>query len=90
MKAVRVHEFGGIDAMIYEDAPRRSPGDGQVLVKVKAAGVGPWDALVRTGASKLGQPLPLILGSDIAGVVEEADAGSPRLRPGVPTPKEFR
>ena len=82
MKAVRVHEFGGIDAMMYEDAPRLSPGEGQVLVKVKAAGVGPWDALVRTGASKLGQPLPLILGSDIAGVVEEAGPGVTAFRTG--------
>lgn len=69
MQAVRVHETGGIDAMVYEKAPLPTPTVGQALVQVKAAGVGPWDALVRSGASKLGQPLPLIPGSDVAGIV---------------------
>ena len=70
MKAVRVHQFGGIDAMVYEETPRPEPGRGEVLVRVAAAGVGPWDALIREGDSKLGQPLPLTLGSDLAGIVE--------------------
>lgn len=82
MKAVRVHEHGGLDAIVYEEAPRPSPGEGQALVRVKAAGVGPWDALVRSGASKLGQPLPLILGSDISGIVEEVGPGVTAFQPG--------
>lgn len=69
MKAVRVHQFGGIEAMAYETAPRPVAGPGQVLVQVHAAGVGPWDAWVRSGRSVLPQPLPLILGSDVSGVV---------------------
>ena len=82
MKAVRVHQFGGIDAMVYEDVPRPTPGTGQVLVRVGAASVGPWDALIRSGQSKLGQPLPLILGSDFSGVVEETGQGVSAFQPG--------
>lgn len=70
MKAVRVHAFGGLDAMVYEDVAKPVPGPGQVLVRVAAAGVGPWDAWIREGKSVLPQPLPLILGSDLSGVVE--------------------
>jgi NADPH:quinone reductase-like Zn-dependent oxidoreductase len=47
------------------------PEKGQVLIRVKAAGVGPWDAWVRAGKIALPQPLPLILGSDLSGVIEE-------------------
>lgn len=69
MKANRVHQFGGIDAIIFEEIPQPAPGPGEVLVRVHAAGVGPWDALVRSGHSGLPQPLPLTLGSDLSGVV---------------------
>jgi NADPH:quinone reductase-like Zn-dependent oxidoreductase len=62
MKAVRVHAFGGVDAMVYEDLPNPAPGPGQVLIRVAAAGVGPWDAWIREGKSVLPQPLPLTLG----------------------------
>ncbi len=51
------------------------PGVGEVLVRVHAAGVGPWDAWVRSGHSVLPQPLPLTLGSDLSGVVTEIGAG---------------
>lgn len=70
MKAVRVHQFGGLEAMTYEEVSQPTPGAGQVLVRVMAAGVGPWDAWVREGKSALTQPLPLTLGSDLSGVVE--------------------
>jgi NADPH:quinone reductase-like Zn-dependent oxidoreductase len=70
MQAIRVHHFGGLDSLVAEDVPRPAPGDGEVLLRVKAAGVGPWDALVRSGQSVLPQPLPLTLGSDVSGLVE--------------------
>jgi NADPH:quinone reductase-like Zn-dependent oxidoreductase len=70
MKAACVHRFGGLDAVIYEDVSRPAPGKGQVLVRVKAAGVGPWDAWVRAGKSAIPQPLPLTLGSDLSAIVE--------------------
>ena len=56
--------------ILFEDVPRPTPSTGEVLVRVHAAGVGPWDALVRAGRSALPQPLPLTLGADLAGTVE--------------------
>jgi NADPH:quinone reductase-like Zn-dependent oxidoreductase len=82
MRAVRVHQFGGLGAIVYEDVPRPAPAEGQVLVRVMAAGVGPWDAWVRAGKSALPQPLPLILGSDLSGVVEAAGPGVAGFHPG--------
>lgn len=82
VRAVRVHVFGGLDAMAYEDVPRPSPGPGQVLVRVAAAGVGPWDAWIREGRSVLPQPLPLVLGSDLSGVVEEVGPDVTGFSPG--------
>jgi len=49
---------------------------------VKAAGVGPWDAWIRSGRSVLPQPLPLTLGSDVLGLVEHVGAGVPLFRAG--------
>jgi NADPH:quinone reductase-like Zn-dependent oxidoreductase len=70
MRAVRVHEYGGIDRLTLETVAVPSPSAREVLVRVHAAGVGPWDVLVREGKSDLGQSLPLVIGSDISGVVE--------------------
>src|SRR3979490_1302532 len=69
MKAWRVHAFGPPEAMILETVPRPDPGRGEVLVKVHAGGVGPWDGWIRAGKSALPQPLPLTLGSDLSGEV---------------------
>jgi len=69
-KACRVYEFGGPEVIRFEAQDALRPGDGEVLVRVKAAGVGPWDGWIRAGKSALPQPLPLTLGSDLAGVVE--------------------
>jgi NADPH:quinone reductase-like Zn-dependent oxidoreductase len=71
MKAIRVHRYGPPAVMALEEVARPIPGTGEVLVRVEAAGVGPWDSLVRTGQSTLGQRLPLTPGSDIAGAVAE-------------------
>ncbi|MBQ0822610.1 NADP-dependent oxidoreductase [Microvirga sp. HBU67558] len=70
MMAWRVHEFGSPEAMQFEQVPVPSPGPGEVLVKVHAAGVGPWDGWIRSGNSALPQPLPLTLGSDLSGVIQ--------------------
>ena len=75
MKAWRVHEFGPPETMTFETIPRPSPAAGEVLVKVHAAGVGPWDAWIRAGKSALPQPLPLTLGSDLAGEVVALGSG---------------
>ena len=74
MKAARITAFGGTNVIAIAEVDRPTPGAGEVLVRVHAAGVGPWDALVRQGFSALPQPLPLTLGSDIAGVIEAVGA----------------
>jgi NADPH:quinone reductase-like Zn-dependent oxidoreductase len=75
MKAVRIHSFGPPEVISLEDVSKPEPADGEVVVQVKAAGVGPWDALIRSGRSVLPQALPLTLGSDLSGVVHAVGAG---------------
>lgn len=82
MKAWRVHAFGAAEAMNFETISRPDPGPGEVLVRVHAAGVGPWDAWIRAGKSALPQPLPLTLGSDLAGEVQKIGSGSINLSVG--------
>jgi NADPH:quinone reductase-like Zn-dependent oxidoreductase len=71
VRAARVHEFGPPDVIVVEDVSRPTPGPGELLVRVEAAGVGPWDAWIREHKSQVKVSLPLTLGSDISGVVEE-------------------
>ena len=73
MKAARILRFGPPSVITDDDVPQPKPGPGQLLVRVRAAGVGNWDALIREGKVQL-QPLPLILGSELAGIVEEVGA----------------
>ena len=75
MKAVRVHRFGPPEVIALEDVPKPEPSNGEVVVQVKAAGIGPWDALIRSGKSALPQPLPLVLGSDLSGVIDSIGPG---------------
>ena len=78
MKAIRVHAPGGPDALRYEDIERPTPGPGQVLVKIEAAGVNFIDIYQRTGHYKV--PLPVTLGQEAAGSVSA-------VGPGVAAPK---
>ena len=82
MMAWRVHEFGPPGVLRFERVPRPAPGDGEVLVKVEAAGVGPWDGWIRAGKSALPQPLPLTLGSDLSGEIVAVGPGVSDLRVG--------
>ena len=75
MKAARIHSFGPPDVVVVEDVPVPSPGPGEILVRVVAAGVAPWDALIREGKSKVSPQPPLTLGSDLSGVVEKIGPG---------------
>ena len=84
MKAIRQHGFGGPEVLVYEDAPRPVPKAGDVLVRVNAIGLNPPDWYLREGYKMLPpdwQPqvsFPLILGTDISGVVEAvADDSGP-------------
>ncbi|MGW0965038.1 NADP-dependent oxidoreductase [Streptomyces sp. NPDC002516] len=73
MKAVRFHEYGGIDVLRVEDVERPAPGPGEVLVEVRAAGIQPGEAMIREGARHQRWPavFPSGQGSDLAGVVVE-------------------
>jgi NADPH:quinone reductase-like Zn-dependent oxidoreductase len=82
MMAWRVHEFGTPEIMKFEPVPRPEPGPGEVLVKVEAVGVGPWDGWIRAGKSALPQPLPLTLGSDLSGEIVAIGTGVSELRVG--------
>ncbi len=75
MKAARIHSYGPPEVISLEEISIPEPGDGEVVVQVKAAGVGPWDALIRSGRSVLPQPLPLTLGSDLSGVIRSLGPG---------------
>ena len=75
MKAARVHSFGPPEVISLEDVDRPEPGHGEIVVQVKAAGVGPWDASIRGGRSLLPQSLPLTLGTDLSGVVHAIGPG---------------
>ena len=84
MKAVRIHAYGEPSVLAYESAPRPEPGDGEVLVRVNATTVNPFDCAVRAGylASYFNHSLPLILGTDVAGVIEEVGPGANGFKPG--------
>jgi NADPH:quinone reductase-like Zn-dependent oxidoreductase len=75
MKAARIHEFGPPEVVAIDEVPRPNPDRGELLVRVKAAGVGPWDALIREGKSKVSPPPPLTLGSDLSGTIEAIGPG---------------
>ena len=74
--------LGHQSVMRFERVPRPNPGPGEVLVKVEAAGVGPWDGWIRAGKSALPQPLPLTLGSDLSGEIVAVGPGVSDLRVG--------
>ena len=77
MKAIRIHEFGGPDKLVYEDAPKPEPKDGEVLIKIAASGINPVDWVIGSGAFEqmVSHTLPLILGWDAAGTVEAVGPG---------------
>ena len=76
MKAIVIDEYGNNDVLNYADVDRPKPGAGEVLVKVHAAGVNPVDWKIRGGMGKrLGLTLPIMLGGEIAGTVEQLGDG---------------
>ena len=83
-KAVRYDEFGGIEVLRVDEVERPVPGGGQVLVRVRAAGINPSEAAIRTGAVRELFPstFPSGQGSDLAGVIEELGTGVDGFAPG--------
>src|SRR6202049_2118204 len=82
MKAIVVHEFGGPEVLKFEEVPTPRPGPGQVLVRIHAAGVNPYDTYMRAGVYAIKPPLPYTPGSDAAGVVEAVGEGVAKVKPG--------
>ncbi len=80
MKAVRVHVPGGPEVLRYEDVAEPSPGAGEAVVRVEAAGVNFIDVYHRTGLYKV--PLPRTMGVEGAGTVTAVGAGAGGVRPG--------
>jgi NADPH2:quinone reductase len=75
MKAIVVHEFGGPEVLRLEEVPTPRPTAGQVLVRIRAAGVNPYDTYMRNGTYAIKPPLPYTPGSDAAGDVEAIGGG---------------
>jgi NADPH:quinone reductase-like Zn-dependent oxidoreductase len=84
MNAVRIHEFGGRDVLKFEQAPRPTPGEGELLVRVHAASVNPVDWKVRKSGGRgwLKIELPFTPGYDVSGVVEEVGPGVTKFKAG--------
>ena len=82
MKAIQVTRFGPPEAMRLEEVPDPQPGPGQVLVRVKAAGVNPVDVYIRSGLYGRLPTLPYTPGFDAAGVVEAIGNGVAGMRKG--------
>jgi len=70
MKAIRVHDFGGPEVLKIQQMPDPKPEGGQVLVRIKAAGVNPVDTYIRAGVYARKPSLPYTPGTDAGGVVK--------------------
>jgi len=82
MNAIRVHEFGGPEVLKLEDVATPKPSGGEVLVRIHAAGVNPYDTYMRAGTYAVKPPLPYTPGSDGAGVVEAVGEGVKKVKKG--------
>jgi NADPH:quinone reductase-like Zn-dependent oxidoreductase len=82
MKAGVARRFGGPEVVELVDLAVPAPNTGEVLVRVAAAGVGPWDALIREATGVAPSPLPVTLGSDISGTVDAVGAGVTQFKKG--------
>lgn len=81
MKAIRVHQFGEPDVLKLEEVPDPTPGEGQIVVRVHAAGVNPVETYIRKGIYGP-RDFPYTPGTDAAGLVEAVGAGVRRLKVG--------
>jgi NADPH:quinone reductase-like Zn-dependent oxidoreductase len=82
VRAVRIDRFGPPDVLKLACISAPAPRQGEILVGVSAAGVGPWDALIRNGESALARQLPITLGSDFAGKIVQFGSGAGELHVG--------
>jgi NADPH:quinone reductase-like Zn-dependent oxidoreductase len=84
VKAVRFHEHGGRDVLRLEDVPTPEPGEGEVLVRIRACALNHFDVDLRENVSRWPLPLPHILGVEFAGDIAAHGANVEGLREGKP------
>ena len=82
MKAIRIHEHGGPENLIFEEVAEPEIAAGEVLINVKAAALNHLDVWVRSGSTGADYDLPRIPGSDIAGIVSEVGSGVTNVKNG--------
>jgi NADPH:quinone reductase len=82
MKTWQVHRFSEPDQMVFTDAPTPDPGEGQVLIRNRAAGVNFFDILQIQGKYQHKPPFPFTVGAEVAGVVEKTGPGVTEVRKG--------
>src|SRR5436309_15684457 len=82
MKAILVREFGGPEVLKLEEVPTPKPAAGQVLVRIHAAGVNPYDTYMRAGTYAVKPPPPYTPGSEAAVVLEALGAGVKNVKSG--------
>lgn len=84
INAIQVHEYGDANQLKLEQIPRPVPGEGEVLVRVHAAGVNPVDWKIRSGWAKslFTATFPYVPGADLAGIVEAVGPGVTSFQPG--------
>jgi len=82
MKAIQVHKFGGPEVLELREVPTPKPGAGEILVRVHAAGVNPYDTYMRNGTYAIKPALPYTPGSDAAGTVEAVGDGVKKFKTG--------
>ena len=80
-RAIRIHEYGGPEALVWEEVQAARPGPGEILLRQTAVGLNFIDTYNRTGLYPL-PALPAVLGREAAGVIEETGEGVTGLRPG--------
>src|SRR5512143_318211 len=82
MLAIVARAFGGPEVLALEELPDPVPGPGEVLVRVHAVGVNPYDTYMRSGAYAIRPEPPFVPGADAAGVVEAAGEEVTGIAPG--------
>lgn len=79
MKAIRIHEFGGRENLVIDEVEKPQPKAGEVLIKTKAAGINYADTMMREGNYLTKPELPVTLGYEVAGTIEETGDGAEKF-----------
>lgn len=82
MRAIRIHEHGGLNALRIDEIPQPKPVTHEVLVKIRAVAMNHMDLWVRNGMPGVKLPLPIILGCEASGVVEEVGSSVKKIKKG--------